>query len=49
MLLTEKGFFSPCIDSFMYALAKRANLLKDDVSYSKFNQTIRPAIVTSWG
>lgn len=48
-LLTEKGFFTPRIDSFMYALAKRANLLKEDVSYSKFNQTVRPAIVTSWG
>lgn len=47
-LLTEKGFFTPRIDPFIYALAKRANLLKEEVNFNTFNKSIKPAIITSW-
>lgn len=47
-LLTEKGFFTPNVDPFMFVLAKAAKIIKKEVTLIEFNKLVRPAILTYW-
>lgn len=47
-LMTEKGFFTPNIDECMFVLALASGILKQEVSFKRFNSLVKPAIITYW-
>lgn len=47
-ILTEKGYFTPCINPCMYVLAKTAGIVQDTISHVEFNRHLEAVIATTW-
>lgn len=47
-ILTNDGYFTPCVDEVIYIIAKHAGILKNKVTKEEFEKALEPVILQYW-